>query len=145
MRALAVVKRSSVFAGEETDTREQQLAQDGFAPKLRRAKKRQRGNSQTARFDVSTLVAEHERLVQVDDRWPDGITLSLEAATRLAEQLQGPDGLALLTERDGTVGQRPRCLIAIAKPIEFNLGFLRHLGRLFAEVEFDVDFRFVES
>ena len=140
-----MVKRSSVFAREEIDTREQQLAQDRFAPKLRRAKKRQRGNSQTARFEESTFVAEHERLVQIDDRWPHGITLSLEAATRLAEQLQGPEGLTLLTERDGTVGQRPRCLIAIAKPIEFNLGFLRHVGRFFTEVEFDVDFRFVEG
>ena len=132
-----MVKRSSVFAGEEIDTREQQLAQDRLAPKLRRAKKRQRAIGQTARFGESTFVAEHERLVQVDDRGPYGVTLLLEAATRLAEQLQGPEGLALLTERDGTVGQRPRSLIAIAEPIEFSLGFLRHLGRFFAEVEFD--------
>ena len=41
--------------------------------------------------------------------------------------------------------ERPRGLIAIANPIELNLGFLRQFGRFFTEVEFDVDFRFVEG
>ena len=79
-------------------------------------------------------------LVQLEERGPGGVLLARRSSAR-ASRAQ-PDGAAevpLLAVGDGEEAEGLRALVAVAEPAEARARLLRHLHRLLAQVQVQVD------
>ena len=87
----------------------------------------------------AVLVVEDQRPVEIDERQPRRVALARERRARLDQQRERAPALPCWPDGDGAESERPRRLVADAHPLEPRVGVLRHLGRLRAEVQLEVD------
>ncbi len=99
------------------------------------------GQAGTAGLEEAAGVEKDEGLVQLEERRPYGVLLTDEDPPRLREQVEGTEHLPLLAVGDREVRKGFGGLVAHAERPESVDGLLRHLGRVLAEVQLEVDLR----
>src|SRR5947209_1043846 len=115
------------------------MTQDGFALKRRRTEDFECGVAQVSGFEVTPLVKQKERLIEVDQRWPYRILFFNEDLPCLGEKFHGPEGLLLLAHRGSEVRVALGGFVSHAEGLEQRSALCRRLGCLCAQVELEVD------
>ncbi len=96
-------------------------------------------NTEPPSFKVTSLMEEHQALVQVYEPGPNEIFFPTEHFSRFCEALQGLDRLPLLAISSRFVRECFRGLIAHPELFESEESFMRHFPGFFAKVQLEID------
>src|SRR5439155_7353359 len=106
-----------------------------------RIKELKRRCAKTASLEQAAFFAEQQGRIQINQRRPDGIFLAHKDLARLRKQFQRAEGLALLAEGSGQVGQALGVLITHAQRLKKGGALAGSFFRFLAQVEVQIDLR----
>ena len=132
------------FANLQSDAREKEMRQSGFAGKRRLVEEFGGASAQAAGFKVAALVEEKEALIEVEEPGPDEIIFGGEHGASFCEAFESVDGFSLLAVGDGFVGESLCGFVGHAEFFKAKIAFVGHFAGFFAEVELEIDFREIE-